>query len=31
MKTEATFIDRARALKAISVNTQPVNFTCLGA
>jgi len=30
MKTEAIFIDRVRALKAISVNTQPVNFTCLG-
>lgn len=31
MKTEATFIDRVRALEAVSVNTQPVNFRCLGA
>lgn len=28
MKTEAIFIDRVRALKALSVNTQAVNLTC---
>lgn len=31
METEATFIERVRALGAVSVNTQPVNFMCLGA
>lgn len=30
MKTEAIFIDRVRALKAVSVNTQAVNSTCKG-